>query len=204
MTESVSNPYNLEEGASKFTEIETGTWTGSVNSHGNAIEGNYTNSTAGSDSYTMPETGSTFSETVVGSETFTDFEAGNPANQTYDRTITGNGTHTITGTGITTGSGDYSYETLETANARGGVLNQTQTGTTRYGILERYNDVSNTGNGNTPGNMNFSPYGQPFVDPTTAVVTRSSRAKTFIASMSSSVSSAEKRPGATRFFGFTR
>jgi hypothetical protein len=57
------------------------------------------------------------------------------------------------------------YEDIETEDATSGTLTQALTGLDRYGILEYWNDVSNTGSGKTPGNMNFSPVGRAFVDP---------------------------------------
>ena len=58
------------------------------------------------------------------------------------------------------------YNLTETADARAGQMSQTGTDYDRYSyLLERFNNVSNTGGGNDPGNMNFSPVGQAFVDP---------------------------------------
>jgi hypothetical protein len=61
-------------------------------------------------------------------------------------------------------SGTISYSTLESADFLGAVFSQTQTGTDRYGLLEHFVDVSDASSGNTPGKMNFSAFGQPFVD----------------------------------------
>ena len=69
-----------------------------------------------------------FSEVIFGNESFTSIEIGNPVAQTYDRTITASGTFTAPGPEVVTppSSGSYSYETMETADAKSGVLNQTQ------------------------------------------------------------------------------
>ena len=60
--------------------------------------------------------------------------------------------------------GTDNYTLTESGDSLGAVFSQTLTGTDRYGLLQNFSDVSNTG-GNTPGNMNFLPFGQAFEDP---------------------------------------
>jgi hypothetical protein len=53
----------------------------------------------------------------------------------------------------------------QTGDPHSGTFTLTKTGTDRYDLLEAFKDVSNTQTGQTPGHMNFYPFGQPFVDP---------------------------------------
>ena len=113
--------------------------------------------------------GNSFTETVTGYETPTLTESGNPATATFNRTITGGGTYnrTDTGPGATLSNvtgGTDNYTLTESGDSLGAVFSQTLTGTDRYGLLQNFSDVSNTGS-NTPGNMNFLPFGQAFEDP---------------------------------------
>ena len=89
--------------------------------------------------------------------------------QTMEQTVTGTGTYTGTDSGagatLSSGTGTIGYTDTESSDALSGAFTQSQTGTDRYGLLEHFNNVSNTGSGNTPGNMNFSPVGEPFEDP---------------------------------------
>jgi hypothetical protein len=174
LTNSASESYSMTETASAFTLTETGSESNNTNENGNTISGGYTRTIMGTDTYSMTETGTNsgnpFSEVVTGTDTVTLTETGNTGTQAYDRSIVGTGTYTRTdsGTGATLSnvpSGTLSYTATETANVLGAEFSQAETGTNRYSLLEHFTNVSNTGNGNTPGNMNFSPFGQPFVDP---------------------------------------
>jgi hypothetical protein len=117
---------------------------------------------------TGTNSGGTFSESVTGSDTPTLTEGGNTANQIFTRTVTIAGSYIRTDSGpgatLASGSGTIGASSTETADARSGILSQAR-GSDRYSLLEHFNDVSNTTSGNQPGNMNFSPFGQPFVDP---------------------------------------
>ena len=130
-----------------------------------------TQSQVGTDAYSITETGSysgsPYSEVLTGTDTYTLTMTGNTANQIYTRTIVGTGSYTLSETGgtETPGSSTYSYSTLETENQKAGLMSQSVSGTDRYGLLQYWNDVSNTDTGKDPGNMNFSPVGVPFVDP---------------------------------------
>ncbi len=140
---------------------------------GNTLSGSYSRRITGTDSYSMVETGDnaagSYSETVVGTDTYSLTEQGNSGNQTYVRALVGTGSYTRMDPGavatLPSDSGTTSYNVQESADARSGTFSQTETGSDRYGLLENFNDVSNTGGGNTPGNMNFYPVGQTFVDP---------------------------------------
>jgi hypothetical protein len=141
--------------------------------NGNTVQGSYTRTTSGQDGYNISETGQnsggSFTETVGGGDNYTLTESGNSADQTFTRTITGGGSYTRQDSGagatLASGSGSISYTENESADARSGNLSQTETGSERYSLLEKFNNAANTGGGNTPGNMNFLPFGQPFVDP---------------------------------------
>jgi hypothetical protein len=108
---------------------------------------------------------------LTGSEGYTLTETGNNNTGVSSGTDAGSGTYTLSDTGpghtLTPGSGSYSYSGLERGDATSGTFSRTQTGTNRYGLLEYWNDVSNTASGKTPGNMIFSLVGRPFVDPET-------------------------------------
>ncbi len=51
------------------------------------------------------------------------------------------------------------------ANELAGIFGQSQTGQTRYQLVQRFEDVSNANSGTTPGHTKFSPVGLPFRDP---------------------------------------
>ena len=153
---------------------ETGTLASTTNETGNTVDGSYSRTIAGTDAYSMTETGTNsgnaFSEVVTGTDTVTLTETGNPVADTFGRSIVGTGTYNRTdaGAGATLSNvtgGAISYSLAETGDALGAVFSQALTGTDRYGLLEHFTDVSNTNSGNSPGNMNFYPFGQPFVDP---------------------------------------
>jgi hypothetical protein len=157
---------------SALTEI--GTLGSTTNETGNTVDGNYSRTIAGTDAYSMTEsgtnTGNAFSENLTGTDTVTLTETGNPSADTFDRSIVGTGTYNRTdaGAGATLSNvtgGAISYSLAETGDALGAVFSQVLTGTDRYGLLEHFTDVSNTGGGNGLGNMNFYPFGQAFVDP---------------------------------------
>jgi hypothetical protein len=173
-----TDAYEMTETGSNYTLHIAGDVSTTTTETGNNLTAAYARSQTASDSYTMTETGTTtggtFSETVLGSDTATFSESGNAANQTFTRTITIAGVYvrTESGPGATLGSnsGAISGSFGETADARSGIFAQSGSGTDRYSLLENFNDVSNTRATNSPGNMNFSPYGQPFVDPAFVVV----------------------------------
>ena len=106
----------------------------------------------------------------MGSESYTVAESSNSLNQTSGQTITGTGAYTLTdvGPGATfpaSTSGYYSYTLVANDDNASGELSESETGSDRYGLLQAFNNVANAGASSTPGNMNYSPYGQPFVDP---------------------------------------
>ncbi len=139
-----------------FTLTETGSLATTTNEPGNTVAGDYSQVETASDGYTLAETGTngsgSFSVTVVDAETATLTATGNTANQTMNRTIVG------------VGSG-YSYTVTETADARSGYRTQAESGTDRYSLVPYFVNVSDTDNADMPGNMDYSPFGQPFVDP---------------------------------------
>jgi hypothetical protein len=177
LSETGSSIYSMGEvavtGYYPYTLTETGSMTLTTQDTGNSLEGFYENSVTGTDHYTLRETGTfyyspsaTYSESVVGTDTYTLVENGNPATQTYDRSITGGGTYTINGSG----PGSYSLDFEESVDALAGESNISippETTVGRYALLEEFVDASNNGyySQNDPGNMNFSPVGQPWVDP---------------------------------------
>jgi len=176
-TETDAYSYSMTEtnnATNSFTLSDSGTINETLNKTGNRVTGLYTATTTGTDTYTLTETGTNgggFSETVSGSESFTVTETGNSGAGEYQRTTTGGGSYTLiaSGAGLSNGSGTTGYTLTETANPLSGNFSQTQTGTTRYNLLEGFNNVADTGGSSTPGHLNFSSFGAPFVDPTRVV-----------------------------------
>jgi hypothetical protein len=175
MTESdgpVSGP-TRDIAVGNFSLNETGSLSLTTAETGNTQDGSYTRTQSATDLYTLTEVGKNiggmFTETVIGTDTPTLTESGNSANQYYSRSITGGGTYTLSESGTggteTPGTRTNSYALTETSDARSGMLSQSETGTDRYGMLERYVNVANTSSGNQPGNMDYHPFGRPFVDP---------------------------------------
>ncbi len=164
--------FSTTPGVGDFSLTETGSLTSTTVEYGNEIDSSYSQVVTSSDVYGMSEIGETsggsFSETVNGSDAATLTEIGNYSNQTYNRTIVGTGTAVVTesGPGATLGSGSpsYAYVVTEDSDPRAGVLIQAETGSDRYDLLELWQNVANVG-ANEEGNMDYSPYGQPFADP---------------------------------------
>ncbi len=164
--------FSTTPGVGDFSLTETGSLTSTTVEYGNEIDSSYSQVVTLSDVYGMSEIGETsggsFSETVNGSDAATLTEIGNYSNQTYNRTIVGTGTAVVTesGPGATLGSGSpsYAYVVTEDSDPRAGVLIQAETGSDRYDLLELWQNVANVG-ANEEGNMDYSPYGQPFADP---------------------------------------
>ena len=154
-----------------FTLGESGQHSFCVTETGNTVNGDYSQNKAGTDS--MAETGSnsggTYSEGVTGSDSYSQTETGNPATGYFTRTVSGHGTYdrTDTGPGATflSGTGTIFFGLQESGSSRSGSFTLSESGSDRYHLLEAFNDVSNTGGGKTPGNMDFHPFGLPFVDP---------------------------------------
>jgi hypothetical protein len=113
--------------------------------------------------------GGSYTETVAGNDDYTQVDNGNLGTGFYTRTIDGTGTYNRSDTGLgatlPSGSGTIGYHVNQTGDPHSGTFASTETGTDRYGLLEAFKDVSNTQNGQTPGHMNFYPFGQAFVDP---------------------------------------
>jgi hypothetical protein len=157
----------------QFSLNQTGSLTATTSEIGSTVTGLYTRTETADDTYTMNEiggnSGGQFTETVTGSDTATLTETGNMVNQWYTRTITGTDSYTRSdggaGATLSSGSGTVTYTLTEYSDARAGILNQSETGTDRYGLLERYVDIANSQGGSKPGNMDYWPFGQPWVDP---------------------------------------
>ena len=168
---SSTDTYTLTEAGVDWTITENGTNTPTTQETGNTVLGTYSRTQTGADVYSITETGTnsggSYSEVVTGTDTYTLSESGNTANQTFTRTITGGGSYTRTDTGpgatLPNGSGNISYSVQESGDERAGLLSQSETGTDRYGLLQVFNNVANTG-ASTPGYLDFSPVGLPFSD----------------------------------------
>ena len=104
---------------------------------------------------------------MSGNESLTVIETGKNSAGEYQRTTTGGGSYTLTasGAGLSNGTGSTGYTLTETGNPLSGDFSQTETGTTRYDLLEGFNNVADTNGNSTPGHLNFVPYGVAFVDP---------------------------------------
>ena len=160
-------------GSSPFTETENGTETASSTNTQDGVTGVYTVNTTGTDLYTLSEsgtlTGGTFAETVHGTDSYSTNDIGNTALQTDTSTTTGGGswTRTSSGAGATlgSGSGTNGYTLVATGNAISGSFSEAETGTDRYGLVEKFDNVANDASGTTPGNVTFHSVGLPFRDP---------------------------------------
>lgn len=164
-----SDHYDLYESVTtdednNFTLTGTGDSTGTSYEMGNSVLGTYTVNDHGDDTYTLTEAGAqagtAFSSSLNGSEWFSVAESGNHDTGVLLRDDTGGGGYTLDGT-----AGSTSYSVHERADSRAGHFSISETGTDRYRLLPQFLDVSNTGDGTAPGNMDFHPYGEPFVDP---------------------------------------
>ena len=158
-------------GSNPFTMTENGTETATANETDDSVTGDYTRTENGTDVYTLGETGTlsgAFSDTVTGTDGYASTETGNHAMQTYARTTTGGGTWTRTASGgtLTSGNGTNGYTLTESGDSAAGHFSQSETGTDRYGLVEKFDDVSSNANGAaTPGNVTFHSHGLPFRDP---------------------------------------
>jgi len=171
-TKTSSDSYTMTETCPAYTLSESGTNQATTQETGNSLTADYSRSITGSDTYTLTESGTnaygSYSETVAGSDAYTQTETGNTLNQTFSRSTSGTGTYTRqeSGPGASQGpwSDSLSYTLQETGDWRAGVLSQSETGCDRYGLLEQFDNVSNTASGAAPGHLNFSPFGMPFSD----------------------------------------
>ena len=135
---------------------------------GNELTGAYSRTVTGTDTYTLGEVGTNTggtTEAITGTDGYTLAESGNAANrERTPRTVTGSGTYTRTDSGagatLGSGSGAIGYTATESTDERSGDFSESETGSDRYALLEHFNNVANTGGGNTPGNMNFLPVGE--------------------------------------------
>lgn len=184
---SVTGDYTSSETANDdYTVVETGYGTANFaltmvghnaytdEEDGNTVLGWYVRTKNGNDDFSITETGlksgGAYSQTVAGNETYTLVDNGNPVTGHYTRNIdidSSTYTRSSSGSGATepsdTGSTDYHWE--QTGDPHSGVFTLSETGTSRYDLLEDFYDISNTQGGQTPGHMNVYPFGQTFVDP---------------------------------------
>ncbi len=106
---------------------------------------------------------------VRGTDNYQESNSGNTQAQISSGSITGGGTWTRTSSGsgstLASGNGTNNYTHSTMANELAGIFGQSQTGQTRYQLVQRFEDVSNANSGTTPGHTKFSPVGLPFRDP---------------------------------------
>ena len=105
----------------------------------------------------------------MGSENYTVTDSSDSLNQTSGQTITGTGAYTLTDMGQGPRSGlDFRllrYTLVANDDNASGELSNRKRAATAMVYWQAFNNVANVGASSTPGNMNYSPYGQPFVDP---------------------------------------
>ena len=154
---------------------ETGQENGALLEVEDTVTGDYSQFTDGSDSYTLCESGHVnfvypvllYSQQVTGSENYGTGEQGNLDQQTSTMTSIGSGTYTRVSSAsaaLASGSGDYGYTLQEIGNAAAGQFTQNESGTDRYGLVDRFDNVSNSASGK-PGNISYNANGVPFTDP---------------------------------------
>ncbi len=159
-------------GSDSFSLTESGSATSSGQESGNSVTGAYSRGLSGDDSYAMAESGQSlggsYSATLQGSETTSVSETGNTPDQTFQRTESGNGSYNLTDSGpgatMPSGVGSNSYSLQESGDWKSGSLSQSETGQDRYSLLQGFANVSNATPGAGPGNLDYSPFGQPFTD----------------------------------------
>jgi hypothetical protein len=141
---------------------------------GDTLTGDFTSAEGGTDLYTLAESGDngggSLSEVVTGTDGYSASGTGNHDRGSFDGTTTGGGdwTRTSSGAGAVLGSdsGTNGYTLTESDDSLAGHFSQTRAGTDRYGLVDDFGDVSNSGPGATPGNITFHSHGLPFRDPT--------------------------------------
>jgi hypothetical protein len=151
----------------------TGTNTYSDDEEGDSFTGAYTRTKTGTDEFTIVETGTkvggSYSQTITGEDEYTLVDVGDHGTGHYTRTIDGGGSYsrTTTGAGATlpTDTGTTAYGWDQEGDPESGVFDLTQTGTTRYSLLEDFYHISNTSASQAMGHMNVYAFGQTFVDP---------------------------------------
>ena len=175
--ETSDTSYSMTEtltGSEVWTLSETGDDSMTASESGDRITGGYTRTENGTDGYTLTEsgvlTGGAFSQTVTGTDGYTTTWNGNHAKGTYDQETIGGGTWTRTSGGpgatLTSGSGTNDYTQSATGDEIAGHFSASETGADRYGLIDRFADVSNTDPGtDTPGNVTFHTHGRAFRDP---------------------------------------
>jgi hypothetical protein len=139
----------------------------------NAVTGATAREESGTDVYTLAESGTAaggaFTQTVTGTDSYAASFAGNQAAQVTAGTTTGGGTWTRTASGpgstLSSGNGTNDYTLTTTGNAVAGVFSHSATGTDRYDLVQRFEDVSNAAGGRSPGHVEFFSHGLPFRDP---------------------------------------
>jgi hypothetical protein len=180
VVEASNTGYGMTEtvtGSGPFTLTSSGQDSMTSTATDDAATGSSSVVQTGTDVYTVTETGTlggaAFTDAVRGTDTYTSTETGNSAQQTYAQTTTGGGTWTRTETGGTlgSGSGTNGYTLTEGGDQAAGAFSEGLTGTDRYGLVEQFDDVSNTGSGTTPGNVTFHSHGLAFQDPSRSTTT---------------------------------
>jgi len=173
LVSSTNTGYNVTEVSSGATLVGTGTDGVSGTETGSGQTGAYSHYENGYDQYTLVENGTAvggaFSQSVTGVDGYATTEVGNRETGTYGRTTVGDGywTRVSSGAGVTlgSGSGPSAYTLTESGDAVSGSFGESETGADRYSLVDRFDNVSNTSSGATPGNITFHSHGLPFRDP---------------------------------------
>ncbi len=163
-------------GSQPFTLIGNGVDTSTGTLSANGVTGETNKTATGQDIYTLTETGTAtggnYNQTLRGTDNYLESNSGNTQAQISSGSITGGGTWTRTSSGsgstLASGNGTNNYTHSTMANELAGIFGQSQTGQTRYQLVQRFEDVSNANSGTTPGHTKFSPVGLPFRDPSHA------------------------------------
>jgi hypothetical protein len=177
LTETSDTGYSwteVEAGSlSEFTLSGSGDDSATAAESGDTLTGEFTSSENGTDLYTLVESGDngggSLTESVTGTDIYSSSGSGNRDRGSFDGTTTGGGDWTRISSGagavLASGSGTNGYTLTESDDSLAGHFSQTRGGTDRYGLLDYFGDVSNSGPGATPGNVTFHSHGLPFRDP---------------------------------------
>jgi hypothetical protein len=181
--EATATDYSATEtvnGSETYTLTDTGSDGTTADETGDDQTGGYSRGETGTDGYTLSEwgtlAGGAVTETVTGTDDYGVTETGNHAQGTYDQTTTGGGAWVRTGSGASSGSNGYTQ--AQSGDDVAGHFSQSVTGTDRYGLVDRFDDVSNTAPGTTtPGNVTLHSHGLPFRDPGGVLIGKGDLAK---------------------------
>ena len=148
-------------GSNTYTLSESGDKSYSRTENDDVKDGTVGILETGTDGYSLGENGSqggtAYSQSVGGTDTYTTTVSQNAQTGTFSDATVGTGTYSTGGT-----AGSNSFSTSQSGNTFAGTVSLSQSGTSRYGLLQQFNNTSDGANGGA-GITDFSPVGMPIV-----------------------------------------